>query len=365
MERIRTTSVNRCQEAFLLLLRAGLWEAVPTDIQLFPLSDDEWQQVYIESRRQSVQGLLYRGFQLLPESLFPPQQVMVRWLTDVNAIETANRHMLQVVSNSARILSDAGIHPVLQKGLAVAILYEHPELRSCGDIDWYIADDEWPLVESLLKTKGVSISQAADNSIFFNCDEVDIELHRRLYDIQDPKKQPLMDALSAPDDFVTTTVAEGLSVTTPNHENTMVLLMAHLMKHAMTVGIGLRQFCDLARAYHVWHGQYDRERLTMLYRQTGMERWTATVHRLLTDYLGLSPEELPGTADTDNRRSRQLMERIHRWGNFGQHTKSWKGGHSKHYTVGQIIRNLPFSLHYAPREILYKVKGLVKGQRRR
>lgn len=356
--------MNRSEQAFFLLLRAGLWENPIADLTLFPLSEEEWNAVYVESRRQSVQGLLYRGFQLLPEQLFPPQGVIARWLTDIAAIEESNRRMAHTIHSSAQLLSKNGVSPVLMKGLAVAILYVHPELRSNGDIDWFIdpATANWTALETFLTNSGLLIQKAADGSLYFEYEEVEIELHRRLIDIQDPHKGDLLKQLSANEPFTTLTVAHGVTVSTTNPLVTLILLHAHLMKHAFTVGVGLRQFCDMARAYHVWHGHYEADKLTAYYKQLGLKKWSDTVHTLLVNTLGLDPQFLPYPLTNNDRQAKHLLRRIRRWGNFGQHTSSWTGHHSKRHTVTQIIRNLPFSLHYAPKEALYKIKGLIKGQ---
>lgn len=357
--------MNRWQQAFCLLLQAGLWEKRPTSLSLFPLTDYEWQQVYHESRRQAIQGLLYRGFQLLPEYYFPPQQVLLLWLTDIIAIEENNQQMLQAVMTSQQLLHRAGMKCVLQKGLSVAAHYEHPQQRSCGDIDWYVATDgsNWKALLPFLHEQGFSPTVSADGSIFFLCDDVQVELHRRLIDIQNPKKKGLLTELSAESALTTQKLSDCVSVTTPSPVTTMVMLMAHMMKHALTVGIGLRQFCDLARAYHAFQGQYDPERLSDCYRQLGMTKWCSAVHALLTDYLGVPAELLPSPTPA-TRDGEKLMERVARWGNFGQHTSQWPGHPSKRYTVGQIVRNLPMSIHFAPMESFYNIRELICGQRR-
>lgn len=355
--------MSRWQQAFFLLLRAGLWEKPVADLSLFPLSGQEWQQVCEESRRQTVQGLIYRGFQLLPEPLFPPQDILLKWLTDIDAIETANRLMLHAIGTSERLIRQGGVRCVLQKGMTAALLYEHPELRSCGDIDWYVVADgsRWQSLLSFLHSRGLCPMITADGSICFTYENVEIELHQRLIDIQHPRKQKVLIPLSGEETFVQLQLSDSVSVTTTPPLTTMILFMAHIMKHALTIGIGLRQFCDLARAYHIWQGQYDMTLLTDYYQQLGMGKWSTSVHALLTEYLGLAADELPAALPARSHAA-WLMDHVVRWGNFGQHTSQWPGHPSKRYTIGQILRNMSLSLRYAPAESFYRIKGLVKGQ---
>ena len=82
--------MSKQEAAFFELLRCGLWERGITDLSLFPLTKEQWKWVYWQSLRQTVQGVLFRGFQYLPEEMFPPEQIMLRWLVEINRIENRN-----------------------------------------------------------------------------------------------------------------------------------------------------------------------------------------------------------------------------------------------------------------------------------
>lgn len=354
-------------KTFFELLRSGLWEREVTDLSLFPLSDEEWMLVYVESRRQTVQGLLYRGFQYLPEEYFPPQEVLFKWLTDVNAIEEANKTMSKSIVETAQLLRQTGVEPVLMKGQTVASLYGHPEWRSCGDIDWYLPEGmSLQQIVDFLVSKGFSPAPAADGSLHFLCNETDVELHWQLIDILHPGKEKVIQSLQQPDCFTSCQLANGYAVSVPAPLTALVMLTAHLMKHAFTVGVGLRQFCDLARAYHVWKGQYDATQLLQYSEQLGMKKWGRDVAAFLVDVLGVPADEMPGyvTSSSAQKNSQRLLRLVMEWGNFGQYTKHWSNTHSKRYTVKQILRNMPLSMRYAPMEMYYKTKHLVIGQRK-
>lgn len=139
------------------------------------------------------------------------------------------------------------------------------------------------------------------------------------------------------------------------------MLNAHILKHVCTVGIGLRQFCDMARAYHTLFGTYDAEQLTETYRQTGLLKWSGLMHQVLVHVLGLSADEVPTSVPALTSDGRKLIRKVLHWGNFGHYTSA--GQLTKLHTLRQIIRQLPFSLRYAPIETAYKIKNLVIGQK--
>lgn len=331
------------QRAFFVLLRSGLWESPVEDLSLFPLSASAWQQVFLLSEQQTVQGLLYHGFQQLPTHLYPPQPLVWRWVASVSQLEKAYNHVAKATEATGHILRDIGLQPILQKGLAVAQYYEHPELRVNGDIDWYIGKEtDTDTICQALLAKGYDCEVRADQSICFDYDGIDIELHRQLIDLDAPAHARASQCII-------------------DDQNITVLLMlcAHILKHVCTVGIGLRQFCDMARAYQKLHECYDERQLVETYRQTGMMKWSGLLHQVLMHFLGLPAVNLPAPVPTMTAESRKLVRCILRWGNFGQNTAPA----SKWHTVSQIVRQLPFALRYAPVEAAYRIWHLIIGQK--
>ncbi len=365
MERVWHDGLTRWQQAFFLLLRYGLWEQSPGDTSPFPLTDDEWMQVYTESQRQTVQGLLFRGFQQLPESLFPPQSLVMRWLADTTAAERSYRQSVEATAFTWKLFSKAGLNPMLQKGLAVGMLYEHPEERVYGDVDWCV--DDMAAAEALLHKAGIKTEHRADQSLCFACHGTEIEVHPQLISLQNPSHRYALDLLLHDGEHVTMTLADGSVVSVPTPLQTIVLLQTHIMRHVVTSGIGLRQFCDLARAYHTLHRRMDDSQLVEYFCRLGLLRWTQLTHTFLHRYLGIQAEELPCVPDASASDCLRLARAILRWGNFGRSTMSWftsfQKNHTKLHTATRIARNLPFALRYAPAETAHNIKNLIVHQR--
>ena len=347
--------MKRWEQAFFLLLRSGLWRDPPRSTSLFPLSDEEWTLLFHESCRQTVQGLLFSGFQQLPEELFPPESLVIRWLADVNRIEQKYNEAQQATAVTWRMLRSVGCEPVLLKGLAVGILYEHPEERVYGDVDWYISDID--AVVELLHRNGISTERHADRSHSFCFHDTVIELHDQLTDLQTKAHSNVLEMLQQ-EGLPSALNLSSSTILHPSPMQTLIMLQAHILKHAITVGVGLRQFCDLARAYHAYHSEMNSARLMDYYRRLGLLRWTELTHTFLNAYLGVPPQELPAATNASEKECRRLARRVLRWGNFGQpDAKS-----SKLHTTKQIARNLPFALHYAPSLIVRHLSTLIRNQ---
>ena len=363
--------MTRWQHAFLELLRCGLWGNAP-DAAFFPLTAEEWHALYAAATRHTVQGCVYDALQRLDASCVPPWTLTVQWTADVTSIVAAHTRVLRAAAATHALLAESGHEPILLKGLASAHCYARPELRVSGDIDWYLPAAAFAVLPSLLATHGIACQHHPDGSVSFDHDGIDIEVHPQpadillkrhreafLHGIEDEGYTPLSLTLDGGASFAPLTLGP---------QATLVMQSAHLLKHASGVGIGLRQFCDMARACHVLHGRCDASALDRLLDATGLTRWHRLLCEFLCAYLGLSASEVPGaqfapelsTSSQPSRACRRLLTDVLRWGNFGHHAPSYTS--SKWHTATHILRRLPFSLHYAPLETLCLVSQLARGQ---
>ena len=69
--------MNIEQRALLALVRAGLWSKADPEMEnVFPLPLESWTKVLQMARQQTVTGLVFRGFEYLPEESMPPMFIM-------------------------------------------------------------------------------------------------------------------------------------------------------------------------------------------------------------------------------------------------------------------------------------------------
>lgn len=267
--------MERVRDAFLVLLRAGLWGKFPENRGLFPLNEEEWERVFAMSRRQSVSGMVFDGICLLPETLQPSPAVFAKWIVIADAIEEFSGRMNAALKDLTGLFVNEGLRPVLQKGQGVAALYPEPSHRECGDIDFYFPErqplrqaprpgKESPLpvadpakvtgetmddkAVELVRRHGVTVTRMPDGSQTYEWHGIDVEHHSAIIDLRSPAAIRLSGELDETREFVPTDIADGLRV--PSPALNALMLNSHILKHALGRGIGLRQMCDLAMAYH-------------------------------------------------------------------------------------------------------------------
>ena len=327
-------------QVFFALLRSGLWERPLVASELAAaaaLDESEWFELLKLAREQTVPGLLYRAVTHLPADFKLPEGYVLDLMAFAGGIARENQAKATVTKQLFDECAAAGLHPVVMKGQSVAAYYAHPELRSSGDIDLYFPQEEYPQALSLL---GGEV--APDGTRHIRRSGIDIDIHDRYFDLH-----------CAPDKLP--------AVGTP--EATILLLSSHILKHAIGPGIGLRQCCDLAAAWHALAPSIDTASLREVFRRTGTYRWNRLLFSFLADCL-----DLPDSPFPDERvSSKPLLRIILEGGNFGHFAESRTGAlaasdrRRKRNTLSRFLKRLPFSLHYAPRETIATIFSLLRG----
>lgn len=364
MERLSTLGLNRTQQALLLLLRAGLWEIVPNTSEPFPLSDKEWAEVAKLAGHQTIQGIVFRGMQLLPPELLPPKQQLWNWSMTITRLEADYKRTTAAVSATQNLLSKIGMTVWLQKGLAVARYYSQPSRRVNGDIDWYVsATGSETNIKDLLQKKGYTIHRSADDSLCFEYDGIIVELHKYLTDLLSTRGREAEETLIHSETLESLELPDGTKAIVPGPCTTILMLVTHILKHISTVGIGLRQCCDLARACHVLYHHYDVSMLLTACHHAHLDRWCRLIGLYLTEILTLPAEECPWRIDSPNQRElhnmHNLLNDILRSGNFGHQNINHP---SLINTALNTMRRLPFSLQYAPAETIQRTITLFSNR---
>lgn len=340
-----------------------------------PSTDNEWLELLHEAHRQRVMGLVADAVAALPEERKPSFRIRARLAMETETIERMNRAVNNAAAKLSTIYKSAGLHPVIQKGPAVAALYPNPLHRECGDIDIFFsqspegpstaATDEFSRsreialklcsatatgpggVQGEVATEQGGIQGAAatepngawggltdeaDGAFHYRYGGVLVEHHPRFYD--SACQFPQFDVQSP--------------------EAQIIMLSTHILKHALGKGIGLKQICDYFVARE--RLDYDKAKVAEAIGAAGLAKW-----QTLLD--GFGPD------------LRRIVERS---GNFGRGEDTRTAGNqskapdiritaspqkapctnSRLATALSFLRSIPFALKYAPREWLHTVTTL-------
>ncbi|MBQ6244060.1 MAG: nucleotidyltransferase family protein [Bacteroidales bacterium] len=332
--------MDKATDIFFAVLRAGLWEQ---DLRLDAApSAAEWQQVLQTARAQAVLGLVYRGMAHLPAEQLPPGAERLRLLADVDRLERGGRMLAAAQAELLERFAAAGLHSTVQKGTEAAKYYAKPSLREAGDIDLYFPAGEFGRAAVLVAE--YNPWTASDGSLVYKYKGVTVEHHGRYFDLH-------VRAERLPE--VPSVVAE------------LVMLSAHILKHAIGEGVGCKQLCDVARALDRAEGRYDKAALAGVLHACGLQRWHRLLCSLLVSDLGLDLAHcLPDFRPCDPAPLRRI---VLRGGAFGyadpaRLQAARRGLAARKIHAGSaFLRRLPFSLRIAPREAVSTLAELIRG----
>lgn len=354
--------------ALLALVRAGLWGTDVTDLSAFPLSDVQWNGVLRLALQQTVVGVAYEGLCRLPDPLLPPEATLIKWVAETDSIERRNMAMNKALRLLLQLFADNDIVTVVLKGQGVASFYEKPLLRECGDIDLFFpVDGDGAKAKGLVEAKGINTSVEPDGSLAYCWHGFTVEHHCRLFDLVSPSNVKRVAALERQYGFSSVKIqADSLFMASvPSPLLNLLMLNTHIMKHAFGWGIGLRQLCDMARAYHCLRDAVDGAALRDAVGLLGVGRWTAMLHAFLVAQLGLDAASLPYGEESAS--AQPLADMVWRSGNFGFNVGARRDADAsvvtrKRRTAMALLRNARFAFAYAPKEGLAYFLQLAGGQ---
>lgn len=308
---------NQVHNALLYLLQTGLWGEQELGNE-FPLSAKQWRELYVYAQKHTIEGIVLDGIQFLPSALFPPRDLLMKWMVRIDQIERRNQEMNRCIQEQLSFFNAHQLKPVLLKGQGVASLYARPDHRICGDIDWYFEGrDHYLKARTLLKEKGLYINDTAGFSSAYLWRNVLTEHHTRMFDIHNPLSFSFLDRLQKqyrPVQLKNAETATGILIPAP----IMMALQVnvHILKHLLSFGVGLRQLCDSAQIYLAFKDEIDGLALKKIYKTLGILKWVHLLHAVLVKFLGLPvaylPFELPKNINAD-----WMMDEILKSGNFG------------------------------------------------
>ena len=303
-----------------IVLRSALW-GHKTDG--FELPSKPYKQLYRLSQRQTVSGLLC-------SALMENQDVRLNrydaanTYTSLNDTIQINGHMNSMVCELSELLSSTGIRHLIVKGQITASMYRQPEVRESGDIDFYCPTSCFSQARELIAQRwNVTFEEESESEqhLAFTYKDVLFEMHFNLFKFYNKANQRYWDSLM--DEEVKT----DHTVTVRNHqiptlspETNILYTFLHLFHHLVELGVGLRQFCDLAMMLHHYHGTYSAARLQEHLRRLGFEAGFKAVGAILTDRLGLPASEFPyELTEKDHAADQLMLDIIFTGGDFGKY----------------------------------------------
>lgn len=322
---------NYNQDAFFALLRAGLWPELEKQVSLDVPVD--WDEIYRLAREQSVLGLVLAGIDYLPIEQRPPKVELLQWIGEIQMLEQQNKEMNQFIGELVDKMRTEGIYTLLLKGQGIAQCYERPQWRSCGDVDFFLSDDNYEKAKSYLTPLATDVNKeyVREKHLGMTIDSQVVELHGRLYSGLSTHIERELDDVYQ-DTFYGGNVRswqnDNIQVFLLSVENDVFYVFTHILQHFYKEGIGLRQICDWCRLIWTYHEKIDIKKLEKrLKRAKLLTAWKA-FGMFTIEYLGMPVEAMPLFNENDKlnrklqRKAKLIKDFVLEVGNMGHNRDS-------------------------------------------
>ena len=307
-----------------------------------------WKRLLQMARQQTLVGVLNNAVHRLPEQQLPSSEILEEWdaqTAKISRIYHAHEDHVRVLEE---ILTRLGLRGCILKGTGLAHLYPHPEQRMCGDIDLWIEGDRDSIIEAFRNADYPVydiIYQEAKVGVFLDT-EVEIHFHpSKMYNpFSNARLQRFFDR-NAP-------FRDDTPITYPDTRFNAVFCMAHMFRHYLEGGIGLRQMMDYYYLLQALTPE-DRGGVMKTLKRLRMKRFTASVMTCVQYYFGLEDAYL--LCAPDRKLGGKLVNDIIAMGNFGVMDKRnyTYEGETKWATFLRKNKRVFSNLRYYPREIIW------------
>lgn len=312
------------QQAFFVLVRAGLWE---TEVRLAPFEKVDFHEVYRLAEEQSVVGLVAAGLEHVVDVKLP-QEVALTFVGSTLQLEQRNLAMNSYINVLNKRLELAGIHSVLIKGQGVGQCYERPSWRTCGDIDLLLDAKSYENAKTLLfpMAENVEKEYSYFKHVGMTLDGWEVELHGTF-----------QSRLSKRIDNEIDKIQEGVfkdngsriwhngkeDILLPSPDADVIFVFTHILHHYFFEGIGLRQFCDWCRLLWTYRSELNLSLLESRLRKMGlMTEWKA-FGAFAVEYLGMPSDAMPLFSDDAKwkKKASKISVFVLEVGNFGHNQR--------------------------------------------
>jgi hypothetical protein len=336
----------------------------------------DWDGFFQFADEQAILGMMYDGRkQMADESGMRDEEgfmddLTLEWGFEAQQIKEQNEAINRKCVEVQKELQEAGFQCCILKGQGNSLLYPKPYRRMPGDIDvWVRMDDGRCKMEDgrgkrddvkevirFVKERNPEARAVYHHIDGGEIDDIEVEVHYKpsfMNNLIHNRRLQKWFEQKAPEQFGhKVELPDGAGeICTPTTDFNTVYLLAHIYRHLMQEGIGLRQIIDY---YYVLMEdvRWKMEDVSDTLRSLGLWKIAGAVMWVLNEVLGLEEKYL--IAPKDERLGKVLLAEIVNGGNFGQYdSDNIKADNQLKKNWQRICRDFRL-MRYFPSECLWE-----------
>lgn len=273
--------ISTVYKAYLELVKIGIGTS-KNDFDFSSLSDDDWNAVFRESKKQTTALLCFDALKNVSSK--PSKEIYDAWFVKATKVLSYNFLVLREQRELVRILNENNLPYVILKGWSSAGYYPNNELRCYGDIDFLVDGNNVESTKQLLIDSNYSLADETSKIHYeYFKNKARIELHKVVSGIPENSfgecfKRELDSVIN---DSV---MVDGMIRPTDYHHGIIIFL--HTIHHMFHNGVGMRHLSDWACFVKNTHTKdFWQEKFIPLLKETGTFKFmcglTLTAEKLL------------------------------------------------------------------------------------
>lgn len=283
------------RELFLPALKAALEnKKVTWEEEITP---QEWRELFSVAGTHHVLPMVYEAVYSCPAArdgdagFFLPFRKQTIRAVSMQTMKTSE--FLSLFS----YLRDAGVRPLVVKGIVCRDLYPYPDYRMSADEDLLIPADQFEQCHQAMLAYGMQLSDPSQDidsayEISYGKQEspIYIELHKCLFPPESDAYGDLNRFFQDAHKRALEISADGSSIATMGYTDHLFYLICHAFKHFLHSGFGIRQVCDIVLFANAYGREIDWIQVLEQCRQIHAELFTAALFQIGQIYLTFDPE---------------------------------------------------------------------------
>ena len=318
---------KRADEAFCKLLRLSLGLTQETPVVV---NTEMWKRLYQTAVRQSLIGVCYQGACLMSDCK-PPMEILLKWASEAESIRGMNELQYQEAARLTREFAEKGRKTAILKGQANARLYPDKYARQPGDIDIWVEggrESVLALLPNHLNTSYHHVHLPANEQ------GVTVEVHFRPSSGSfNPLTNRRLQRWLGREILMASQVEEGFYV--PSIKFALVMQLAHIQRHFLAGGIGLRHICDYYWLLYEASAD-DLLEVEEMLRRFGLRHTAGALMWIMGEVLKLGTEKMICTPDIE--RGKWMLHEMMTGGNFGRYAERQRHGVLRRFAENRLWR---------------------------
>ena len=287
--------MNETMELFLMILRSALKDQRPELDRDIPT--EQWQALFRLADIHKLLPLFYEAVQALPsldreQALLADMKQKVRCQVIAQTLRTG-----EFLTLNDR-LQEAGVRPLVVKGVVCRNLYPKPDHRLSSDEDLLVPAGEFERCHRVLTEFGMATTEPAQSleSAFElpyrkEGSPLYIELHKQLFAPGSEAYGHMNRFFERVHERAVTMDIQGHRVYTMDPTDHLFYLLCHALKHFLHSGFGIRQVCDISLFANAYGDRVDWLEILENCKAIRAEKFAAAVFRIGSNHLVFDPEK--------------------------------------------------------------------------